>query len=62
MKHRVALVFLALLALSAGGVSRAGRGSGLRIVLAGNRDGTMRAYSVLPDGSRLTPLLAPAAR
>jgi Tol biopolymer transport system component len=34
---------------------------GYRIVLASDRDGVNRAYSMLPDGSRLAPLL-PAAR
>ena len=29
-----------------------------RIVLSSNRDGATRAYSMLPDGSRLTPLLS----
>ncbi|HET7856163.1 MAG TPA: hypothetical protein VFL41_06870 [Gaiellaceae bacterium] len=33
------------------------RAGGYRIVLGSNRDGNLRAYSVRPDGSRLTPLL-----
>jgi Tol biopolymer transport system component len=55
----VALAVLALgsLPASAGGTSD--RAGGSWIVLGSNRDGSLRAYSMRPDGSRVTPLLAP---
>jgi Tol biopolymer transport system component len=42
---------------SASGATESGRADEYRILLASNRDGEMRAYSIRPDGSRLTPLL-----
>jgi hypothetical protein len=33
-----------------------------RVVIGSNRDGVTRAYSIFPDGSRLTPLLAGGRR
>jgi WD40 repeat protein len=52
-----ALVALALLGATGSDARTAPRSRGYWIVLASNRDGTSRAYSVRPDGSRLTPLL-----
>jgi Tol biopolymer transport system component len=52
-----AVVLAALAASSAGG--RASVGSDYWLVLSSNRDGQQRAYSMRPDGSRLTPLLGP---
>jgi WD40 repeat protein len=53
----VALVVAGLggLSASAGGTTQ--RAVGYRILLVSNRDGVQRAYSMRPDGSRLTPLL-----
>ena len=53
----VALVAAGLggLSASAGGTTQ--RAAGYRILLVSNRDGVQRAYSMRPDGSRLTPLL-----
>ena len=56
-----------LLALALSAVALAGhsgtsaRPHGYRILLTSNRDGRVRGYSVRPDGSRLTPLLAPTS-
>jgi Tol biopolymer transport system component len=58
---------LAMAGLSASATGAASRASGYWLVLASNRDGKTRGYSVQPDGSRLTPLtkanrsLVPAA-
>ena len=49
---------LVVFGLSASAAGTAVGPAGYRILLASNRDGDTRAYSVLPDGSRLTPLLA----
>jgi Tol biopolymer transport system component len=59
--RRVLAVVLAGVALgglsaSAGGTTR--RVAGYRILLASDRDGVRRGYSIRPDGTRLTPLLA----
>jgi Tol biopolymer transport system component len=69
---RVLSVALILVSLLQGAVSFSASGAGeraaafrmvfagavdYRILLASNRDGGIRGYSVLPDGSRLTPLL-----
>ena len=54
-----AVVAAALAALGPGG-NRAPAATGAdRLLLVSNRDGENRVYSVLPDGSRLTPLLQP---
>jgi Tol biopolymer transport system component len=65
MRCLQALVALPLAAFALGGLAAAPRSAaestrlaaGYRIVFASNRDGVTRAYSMLPDGSRLTPLL-----
>ena len=53
----LAAAVLAGLALSAGG--RATVGSDYWLLLESNRDGVHRAYGMRPDGSLLSPLLAP---
>ena len=66
MKLREALVGAVVVAVLAGSsleaqTASAAKSSGLGksywIVLSSDRDGTNRAYSIRPDGSRLTPLL-----
>jgi Tol biopolymer transport system component len=55
-----ALVAAALVTLGPRGGTPARAATGAyRILLVSNRDGEKRAYSILPDGSRLTPLLKP---
>jgi Tol biopolymer transport system component len=54
-----ALVAAALVTLGPGGTPAPAATGAYRILLVSNRDGEKRAYSVLPDGSRLTPLLKP---
>jgi len=53
----LATAWLATIPLRASASGTASASVGYRIVLSSNRDGTARAYSMLPDGSRLTPLL-----
>ena len=53
----LATAWLATIPLRASASGTASAAVGYRIVLSSNRDGTARAYSMLPDGSRLTPLL-----
>jgi Tol biopolymer transport system component len=59
------LVAAALAALAIGATASdartAARASGDWIVFSSDRDGTERAYSVRPNGSRLTPLFGPRA-
>lgn len=60
LRLRVALTMLTALALGglpASAASARAGASSYWIVLASDRDGQSRAYSVRPDGSRLTPLL-----
>jgi Tol biopolymer transport system component len=60
--HRLAAaaaVATALATLGPGGTGAPAATGAYRILLVSNRDGEKRAYSVLPDGSRLTPLLRP---
>ena len=56
------LLALVLVGVALGGLSASAGGTtrraGYRILLTSNRDGRMRGYSMRPDGSRLTPLLA----
>jgi len=57
-----ALVLAMVAAFASAGLTKSAVGSdararGYRIVLGSDRDGNLRAYSVRPDGSRLTPLL-----
>src|SRR5918912_3376765 len=52
----VALLALACL-VGCGGRTTAAGGGAPRVLLWSDRDGETRAYSVRPDGSRLTPLL-----
>src|SRR5918912_1517727 len=54
-----AVVAAALATLGPGGARAPAAAGPYRILLISNRDGEKRAYSVLPDGSRLTPLLQP---
>lgn len=54
-----AVVAAALATLGPGGTRAPAATGAYRILLISNRDGEKRAYSVLPDGSRLTPLLPP---
>lgn len=54
-----AAVATALATLGPGGTRAPAATGAYRILLVSNRDGENRAYSVLPDGSRLTPLLRP---
>jgi hypothetical protein len=60
MKHVFAAVLAAValggLSASAGGTTQRAA-AGYRILLVSDRDGVKRAYSMQPDGSRLTPLL-----
>jgi Tol biopolymer transport system component len=60
MRHALATVLAAValggLSASAGGTTQRAA-AGYRILLVSNRDGVKRAYSMRPDGSRLTPLL-----
>ena len=60
-----ALVVAPLAAVAIGdqaaSAARTAGATGYRILLASDRDGTTRGYSVLPDGSRLTPLLSPGS-
>jgi hypothetical protein len=56
------LLAAALVALALGGLSGSARGTtqraaGYRILLVSDRDGERRTYSMLSDGSELTPLL-----
>ncbi|HYZ77091.1 MAG TPA: hypothetical protein VE596_06910 [Gaiellaceae bacterium] len=60
MTRRLVALVLAGVALgglsaSAGGTTQ--RAAGYRILLASDRDGVRRGYSIRPDGTRLTPLL-----
>jgi hypothetical protein len=58
---RLLVAALAAVAVVGAGASQAGktaRAGGYWIVLASDRDGQGRVYSVRPDGSRLTPLFA----
>jgi Tol biopolymer transport system component len=52
-----ALAAVALGGLSASAEGATQRAAGYRILLVSDRDGVKRAYSMRPDGSRLTPLL-----
>ena len=54
-----AVVGAALATLGPGGTRAPAATGAYRILLVSNRDGEGRAYSVLPDGSQLTPLLEP---
>jgi len=54
----LATAWLAAIPLRASASGTASASIEYRIVLSSNRDGATRAYSMLPDGSRLTPLLA----
>jgi hypothetical protein len=53
-----ALAVLALVVATGSEARTAARSHGYWIVLSSNRDGATRPYSIRPDGSRLTPLLA----
>ena len=52
-----ALAVLAVVGATASGARTIPRAGGDWIVLGSDRDGDTRAYSVLPDGSRLSPVL-----
>ena len=55
----VALAAVAVTVVAASAPARTARAGGSYwIVLASDRDGQTRAYSVRPDGSRLSPLFA----
>jgi hypothetical protein len=56
---RAALVAAVLAALAASAGGKAGLGSDYWLLLESNRDGVHRAYSMRPDGSLLSALLAP---
>ncbi|PYO44545.1 MAG: hypothetical protein DMD33_02735 [Gemmatimonadetes bacterium] len=53
-----ALAAIALVVATGSEARTAARSRGYWIVLSSNRDGAWRPYSIRPDGSRLTPLLA----
>jgi Tol biopolymer transport system component len=57
---RAALATVVLVGLAASAGGKASVGSGYWLLLESNRDGVHRAYSMRPDGSRLSPLLAPS--
>lgn len=56
---RAALAAVVLAGLAASAADKAGVGSDYWLLLESNRDGVHRAYSMRPDGSLLSPLLAP---
>jgi len=56
----ITLASVALGGLSASAAPTTTAADPYRILLSSNRDGKTRAYSMLPDGSGLTPLLRPA--